>query len=656
MPARRRFAALACALLATPAAGDIFLTEGTNISVDTSADGRHAIDILGALWVVPAGGGEALALDSGEHPARRPRWSPDDRNLVYESRPPGRSEIHLFAVDDQASAALSKNSSFDQQPAWHPDGERVVFASARHDTGSDIWEVDVPTRLEWRLTQRIGNETEPAWSPDGRDLLYIHEYDGLWQLVLRRRGAPEEILAASDRRLAAPSWRPDGTLVTYLALGDAGWSIEMTILSEPRLHRTLVEDEDFFLTPVAWSDRQNMVYAANGKIRLRGFDSWSSDTVPFRVRIGSPAPVAIADRQRRELLTVDVPTGKTVIRAPRLFDGLGTGYRRNRDIVIDGGHIAAIQTPAVHEDAIVFDLGDVTVLPGFIDAYAPLPGDAPTEIGPVLLSLGVTTLVAEAVDGEALTRAWSGKAVPGPRVLAAAAVDALDGPSTPWLVTIGGDRLSGVHHRDNVRAWQSRGVPVLAENWQAALGSGASLLLGAGARPTSPGGRSYQDVQLASGDNAVTLVSGLADASTPGVDSLRNARGAEFLPYSTGLLRRFDQTQDLSAAASTIVLGSQPNGLPAGLSLHAELRALVAAGLTESQALKAAGVNAAGALGLGLDIGRIATGAAADLVIVDGDPLNDIEDALNIIAIVRNGRFFSVSGLVDRSKTAGTVD
>ena len=75
-----------------------------------------------------------------------------------------------------------------------------------------------------------------------------------------------------------------------------------------------------------------------------------------------------------------------------------------------------------------------------------------------------------------------------------------------------------------------------------------------------------------------------------------------------------------------------------------------------SQALKAAGVNAANALGFGYRIGRIAPGSAADLVIVDGDPLANIGDALRIVGIVRNGRFFSVSGLLERAGTAPNVE
>jgi adenine deaminase len=105
-----------------------------------------------------------------------------------------------------------------------------------------------------------------------------------------------------------------------------------------------------------------------------------------------------------------------------------------------------------------------------------------------------------------------------------------------------------------------------------------------------------------------------------------------------------------------VVLGSKPSGLPAGVGLHAEFRALTAAGLSPEQALRAAGVNAAAALGLGLQLGRIAVGSLADLVIVDGDPLADIDDALNVVGVVRNGRFFSTIGLIDRIRKPPSVE
>jgi imidazolonepropionase-like amidohydrolase len=77
-------------------------------------------------------------------------------------------------------------------------------------------------------------------------------------------------------------------------------------------------------------------------------------------------------------------------------------------------------------------------------------------------------------------------------------------------------------------------------------------------------------------------------------------------------------------------------GLAHGASLHHELRLLVAAGLTPSAALRAATALPARRFGL-TDRGRVAVGARADLLLVDGDPTVDIDATLNIRAVWRRG-------------------
>ncbi len=96
--------------------------------------------------------------------------------------------------------------------------------------------------------------------------------------------------------------------------------------------------------------------------------------------------------------------------------------------------------------------------------------------------------------------------------------------------------------------------------------------------------------------------------------------------------------------------------MPPGLALHAELRALAAAGLPGDQVLQATGSAAAKILGLDNQIGRITPGAAADLVLVNGDPLSNAMDALSIVAVVRIGRFFSLVSLLERAKANAGVE
>lgn len=77
-------------------------------------------------------------------------------------------------------------------------------------------------------------------------------------------------------------------------------------------------------------------------------------------------------------------------------------------------------------------------------------------------------------------------------------------------------------------------------------------------------------------------------------------------------------------------------GLAHGASLHHELQLLVAAGLTPAEALRAATSTPARRFGLA-GRGKIAPGARADLLLVDGDPLADIADTLSIRAVWRGG-------------------
>ncbi len=646
-------AALACC---QPALAQVTLTEGTDLSIDVAPDGRIVMDLVGGIWVLPLHGGAAVALDAGVLPAERPRWSPDGTAIVFEARSEQRSGLYLHDLAADEVRPLGAGRYSDRQPDWHPDGKRVVFASQRHDTGLDLWELDVPTGLSWRITSVPGDESEPAWSADGRNLVYIRHHEDRWALVLRRFGEPDRDLVVAAERLSAPSWRPDGSLITFARESADSVTMNMVILSDPLLERVLISDRDLFFAPVAWYDRQQMLYAAHGQIRKRDFNSRVSRNVPFRATMGRPVAHAPVTLPVRDLAVLDEPEGSLVIRAARLFDGIDGGYREGLDIVIDGGRISAVEPQRDRGAAVLVNMGDLTVLPGFVDGYAALPAAVDERLGPVLLSFGVTTLVAEHADADALNLRWSGKALPGPRVLAAMPAGAATEP-LPWLVTVAGDMDSGTAQTSTVATWRQRGVPVLAETWQAALGSGASLLLGAAALPGSPGAHQYQAMKAAAGSSEpVTIVSGLADAQTPNLPAVLASRQAALLGGTFEPVRRFAALPRLDGGRTTVVLGSKPNGLPPGIGLHAEFRALAAAGLTPQQALRAAGVNAASALGLGLQLGRIAVGSVADLVIVDGDPLANIDDALNVVGVVRNGRFFSTIGLIDRLGASGTVE
>lgn len=78
-----------------------------------------------------------------------------------------------------------------------------------------------------------------------------------------------------------------------------------------------------------------------------------------------------------------------------------------------------------------------------------------------------------------------------------------------------------------------------------------------------------------------------------------------------------------------------------GFSLHQELALFVEAGLTPMQALQTATLNPAKFLGTTADMGTVEKGKIADLVLLDANPLEDINNTRKIQAVVLAGRYFS---------------
>ena len=83
-----------------------------------------------------------------------------------------------------------------------------------------------------------------------------------------------------------------------------------------------------------------------------------------------------------------------------------------------------------------------------------------------------------------------------------------------------------------------------------------------------------------------------------------------------------------------------------GMSIHEELRLFVdSVGMSPMEALASATRKPAEWLGLGDSVGTIEPGKVADLVLLDGDPLADINHTRRISAVVLRGKVFQRSEL-----------
>jgi len=96
------------------------------------------------------------------------------------------------------------------------------------------------------------------------------------------------------------------------------------------------------------------------------------------------------------------------------------------------------------------------------------------------------------------------------------------------------------------------------------------------------------------------------------------------------------------------------HGQREGLGSHWEMWMFALGGMTPLEALRTATLNPARHFGLDADLGSLEVGKLADLVIIDGDVLNDIRQSDRITHVMQNGRLYEAGTLnevVSRTRT-----
>jgi imidazolonepropionase-like amidohydrolase len=102
-----------------------------------------------------------------------------------------------------------------------------------------------------------------------------------------------------------------------------------------------------------------------------------------------------------------------------------------------------------------------------------------------------------------------------------------------------------------------------------------------------------------------------------------------------------DNLRKIDAAGGIIALGTDQSSGPA---VHRELELMVAGGIPPLHAIRIGTLHAALFLGRQRDLGSIEEGKLADLVLLDANPLDDINNARRVHTVIKNGE------IVDRGK------
>jgi len=107
-------------------------------------------------------------------------------------------------------------------------------------------------------------------------------------------------------------------------------------------------------------------------------------------------------------------------------------------------------------------------------------------------------------------------------------------------------------------------------------------------------------------------------------------------------------------AGVKIIAGTDGPGIGSllpGFGLHRELELLVASGLSPLQALRAATLTAAEALGKEDRLGTIEPGKFADMVVLNADPLQEIQNLRKIYLVVQGGKTYAPDALLQQARS-----
>jgi imidazolonepropionase-like amidohydrolase len=96
--------------------------------------------------------------------------------------------------------------------------------------------------------------------------------------------------------------------------------------------------------------------------------------------------------------------------------------------------------------------------------------------------------------------------------------------------------------------------------------------------------------------------------------------------------------------AGVIIVPGSDTGL-VGYGLHREIELYVEAGMSPLEAIQSATIVSARAMGLDRETGTVEAGKRADLILVDGNPLEDVRNLRRVSRVIVNGRMYDPAKL-----------
>jgi Tol biopolymer transport system component len=135
----------------------------------------------------------------------------EDGKIVFDTSS-RRSNLREIPLQGGPPRWLTRGISMDRQPAFSPDGQRILFTSDRSGS-TDIWQMDLRSGTIGRVIDHPADDMDPAYTPDGKEIIWTSNRTGHLEIYVAdadggqaRRVTDDGVDAQNATMTADRSW------------------------------------------------------------------------------------------------------------------------------------------------------------------------------------------------------------------------------------------------------------------------------------------------------------------------------------------------------------------------------------------------------------------------------------------------------------------